>query len=82
MTDGCFRGRNTLINIGFSEYYSLMRKTGGEGSRTPVLKAIYTTFYMLIRSLILGSCCEPSRHQPQSGHEIDSLPAAATPAEN
>jgi len=54
MTDGCFRGRNTLINIGFSEYYSLMRKTGGEGSRTPVLKAIYTTFYMLIRPLISG----------------------------
>jgi len=58
------------------------RKSGGEGSRTPVLQAITTTFYMLIRSLYSGRSCEPSRHPPQSGHEIDSSPAAATPAWN
>jgi hypothetical protein len=46
-------------------------KNGGEGSRTPVHKAVSETFYMLRRSLVSERCCGPSRHSLPSVHEIE-----------
>ena len=53
---------------------------GGDGSRTRVLKAIHTTFYMFRRSLISEWAGEPSRIPLQSIHVIDSPVAAVAPA--
>ena len=59
---------------------ALRAKAGGDGSRTRVLKAIHTTFYMFRRSLISEWAGEPSRIPLQSIHEIDSPVAAVAPA--
>lgn len=56
------------------------QRGGGDGSRTRVLKAIHTTFYMFRRSLISERAGEPSRFPPQSIHVIDSPGAAVAPA--
>jgi hypothetical protein len=66
----------------FPAEFPNLQTGGGEGSRTPVHNAFSETFYMLRRSLISESCCEPSRHRLQSVHDIDSPPTAVTPAEN
>ena len=44
---------------------SASKESGGEGSRTPVLEAVYTSFYMLIRCLFL-------RSQTMHRHTADS----------
>ena len=59
---------------------ALRAKAGGDGSRTRVLKAIHTTFYMFRRSLISEWAGEPSRIPLQSIHVIDSPVAAVAPA--
>ena len=59
---------------------ALRAKAGGDGSRTRVLKMIYTTFYMFRRSLISEWAGEPSRIPLQSIHVIDSPVAAVAPA--
>ena len=58
-----------------------MKKNGGEGSRTPVLQTIHTTFYMFRRSLISEKAGEPSRFLLQSVHEIDSSGVAVAPSQ-
>ena len=60
---------------------ALRAKAGGDGSRTRVLKMIYTTFYMFRRSLISEGAGEPSRFPLQSVHEIDSLGVAVAPSQ-
>ena len=44
-------------------------RSGGEGSRTPVLEAVYTSFYMFIRCLFL-------RSQTMHRHTADSRASA------
>jgi len=61
-------------------FAALRAKGGGDGSRTRVLKAIRTTFYMFRRSLISEGAGEPSRIPLQSIHVIDSPVAAVAPA--
>ena len=60
---------------------ALRAKTGGDGSRTRVLNAIYTTFYMFSRFLISERGCEPTRFPLQSVHVIDSLGVAVAPSQ-
>ena len=59
---------------------ALRAKAGGEGSRTPVLQTIHTTFYMFRRFLISGMAGEPSRVLPKSVHGIDSSRVAVAPS--
>ena len=58
-----------------------IKNGGGDGSRTRVLKMIYTTFYMFRRSLISEWAGEPSRFPLQSVHEIDSPGVAVAPSQ-
>ena len=54
-------------------------KTGGEGTRTPVLNAHCATFYMHRRFLISEECCESPHHIPPSGHVFEFTGSSGRP---